>query len=139
MLNVPGIGVASIVEDNSVSFELEPGDFLYLPLLWVHSGVSKGPSFSVSLVCPAVSFQTLLLKGLQQVMTERLIGHQPVPSLHPFFQADEVRRYSETLQSAFQILMRKLSSESVVRTIIDRQLKYVRAFASEGLDDERDT
>lgn len=125
MLNAPEIGVASTVQANSVSFELQPGDFLYLPLLWVHSGVSKGSSLSVSLVCPAVSFQALLIRALQQVMTEQLIGHQPVPSFHPFFTTDESSGYVKTLHNVSQTLLRKISSDSIVRMIIDRQLKYL--------------
>lgn len=125
MLNAHGVGAAPIVEAHSVSFELEPGDFLYLPLFWVHSGVSKGASLSVSLVCPAVSFQAILLRGLQQVMIEQLIGHQPVPACHPFFTAVERSRHTETLQNVIRTLMRKLSSDSVVQSIIDRQLNYL--------------
>jgi 50S ribosomal protein L16 3-hydroxylase len=125
MLNAPGIGSFPIVAANSVSFELEPGDFLYLPLFWVHSGVSKGASLSVSLVCPAVSFQAILIRGLQQVMIEQLIGHQAVPSFHPFFTAFERSQYSKTLQNVARTLLRKLSSDSVVQMIIDHQLNYL--------------
>jgi 50S ribosomal protein L16 3-hydroxylase len=130
MLNAPGVGSAPISQNDSISFELQPGDLLYLPLLWVHSGVSIGESLSVSLVCPAVSFQSLLLKGLQQVMLDQLIGHQPVPSLQPFLTTDERDHYSKTLQSVTRTLLNKISSEGIVNMITACQLKYLEDLTS---------
>lgn len=130
MLNTPGVGSAPISPDSSFTFKLEPGDLLYLPLLWVHSGVSKGDSLSISLVCPAVSFQALLLRGLQQVMFEQMIGHQPVPLFSRFFTEDEYDRYSETLQDVTRALLGKISSERIADLITAGQLKYLEELTS---------
>jgi 50S ribosomal protein L16 3-hydroxylase len=132
MLNAPGVGSAEISQGASITFELEPGDLLYLPLLWVHSGVSIGESLSVSLVCPAVPFQSLLLRGLQQVMLDQLIGHQPVPSFHPFLTTDERDLYSETLQSVTRAILNKISSERIIERLTAGQLKYLEDLTSSG-------
>ncbi|MDJ0841415.1 MAG: cupin domain-containing protein [Acidobacteriota bacterium] len=40
---------AMYMPDGYKEYVLEPGDLLYLPLLWVHWGLSRGPSVSLSL------------------------------------------------------------------------------------------
>lgn len=125
MLNVSGVGAAPTTADESISFELEPGDLLYIPLFWVHSGVSRQASLSFSLVCPAIPFQTLLLRALQEVMTERLMGHQPVPSLHAFLTDDERDRHAETLRQVAHALLEKVSSDSILDMLVVRQTGFL--------------
>ena len=50
MLKDPAVG-DFYLPDDALEFVLEPGDLLYIPLLWPHWGESLGPSVSVSLVC----------------------------------------------------------------------------------------
>lgn len=50
--NEPELG-AMYLPDDHLEFVLEPGDVLYIPLFWVHRGVSQGPSLSLSVVCNA--------------------------------------------------------------------------------------
>ncbi len=46
----PTVGSFYMPED-ALEYRLEPGDLLYIPLLWPHWGESIGPSVSVSIVC----------------------------------------------------------------------------------------
>ena len=122
MLNVSGVGPAPTLAEESVSYELGPGDLLYIPLFWIHSGVSRQASLSLSLVCPAIPFQTLLLRGLQQVMTERLIGYQPVPSLHALLTDAERNRHADTLRQVAEALLEKVSAAGIVDMLVHRQI-----------------
>ncbi|WP_437798663.1 aKG-HExxH-type peptide beta-hydroxylase [Sorangium sp. So ce693] len=49
MLHAPDVGSVFMPED-ALEYTLEPGDLLYIPILWAHWGVSRGPSTSVSLL-----------------------------------------------------------------------------------------
>jgi 50S ribosomal protein L16 3-hydroxylase len=79
MAGVDGVGGHKLSKEGLQEFDLEAGDVLYLPLFWVHSGVSKGKTLSVSYVVPAVSFENLLAPALSATMREMLLGYQPVP------------------------------------------------------------
>jgi HEXXH motif-containing protein len=50
--NEPGLGAMYLPDDHE-EFVVEPGDVLYIPLFWVHHGVSRGPSLSLSAVFEA--------------------------------------------------------------------------------------
>lgn len=122
MFNVPGVGPAMMPEESSLEFELHPGDLLYIPLFWAHRGVAQGPSLSLSLVCPAVPAHASLLGAVRDVMRERLIGHQPMPSLPALSTANERERHRRKLKAAAQLLLKELAKEESIERIVDRQM-----------------
>lgn len=122
MFNVPGVGSAEMIEESCLEFELSPGDLLYIPLFWAHRGIALGPSLSLSLVCPAVSTHASLLGAVKDVMRERLIGHQPMPSLPALSTANERERHRRKLKAAAQLLLNELSKEESIERIVERQM-----------------
>lgn len=53
MLNEVGVGHFDMPSTGYQEFILEEGDLLYIPLFWVHQGVSSGESLSLSMVINA--------------------------------------------------------------------------------------
>lgn len=82
MLLAPDVGAYDLPEAGQSVCELEPGDLLYIPLLWVHQGEADGKSLSLSYVCPARSLHATLLPALARALQRRGLGHQPVPTVH---------------------------------------------------------
>jgi 50S ribosomal protein L16 3-hydroxylase len=122
MFNVQGVGPAAMPDESSLEFELHPGDLLYIPLFWAHRGVAHGPSLSLSLVCPAVPAHASLLGAVRDVMRERLIGHQPVPSLPALSTASERERHRRKLKAAAQLLLKELARDEIIERIVDKQM-----------------
>jgi 50S ribosomal protein L16 3-hydroxylase len=81
MLNQPGVGGHALPADR-LRFKLVPGDLLYIPLMWLHEGVSHAESSSLSLVCPAVPVYAAVIPCLAQVVRERGLGSEPLIALH---------------------------------------------------------
>jgi HEXXH motif-containing protein len=69
MANRPGVGGA-LMPASSEEYVLQPGDVLYLPLMWIHWGVSEGHTVSVSIVCnarcAATEFAPVLLEAISR-------------------------------------------------------------------------
>lgn len=89
MMKVSGIGRAQIPE---VAFEvlLEPGDFLYIPLLWPHWGLSAEDSLSVSLVCNSTNASRAMAKSVSAALTASPDGWQALPRMRSRADAEEV-------------------------------------------------
>ena len=117
MLGVGNFGAAEIVEEEAETYVLEPGDMLYLPLFWLHSGISRGPSLSLSLVCPAESMQTVLLRAMRFVMTRHLLGHQPSPSLPAGSGEAEEARWTATMARSASLLLNRLTEEDLLNEL----------------------
>lgn len=117
MAGVPGVGGHEMPEDDSLHFTVEPGDLLYIPLFWLHSGVSHEASLSLSLVCPAVSLQAAVLPLLARIAKSRAIGYQPVPALHSYLSDEERRTAETTLQAATKVLLRRLGEDRVLDAV----------------------
>ncbi len=67
--------------DDAYSFLVEEGDFLYMPLLWRHWGVSHGPSTSLSLVLVADQGLDLLAPPLVHSLNQTKAWWNPLPAL----------------------------------------------------------
>jgi len=118
MLNVPGVGSHDLPAEGRVHVVLEPGDLLYIPLCWLHSGVSRGPSLSLSLVCPAVSLHAAVLPALTRAARQRLLGHQPVPALPEHLTGAERADVLGTLRHAVRSMLTRLSDEELGEAVL---------------------
>ncbi|MET0136393.1 MAG: cupin domain-containing protein [Kibdelosporangium sp.] len=121
MLNMPGVGSHELPPGQSVRFTLEPGDLLYIPLLWLHSGVSRGASLSLSLVCPAISLYSAVVPVLGQIARSRVLGYQPIPAFHAYMSEQERSEAAGTLRAATQNLLSRLSSDEVYAAVLAAQ------------------
>lgn len=81
MLKDPRVGDA-FMPDTAAEYVLEPDDLLYIPLFWLHWGVSAGESVSVSLVCNAQSATRTLVPALAEVLSARRTWWGPLPRCH---------------------------------------------------------
>ncbi len=126
MLGDKSVGAAPIDPDSAIEFVLEPGDLLYLPLFWIHEGVSDGPSLSLSLVCPAVSLRTVFLRSLAAEMARRGLGWNPVPACPVHAGETQARRQAETLARASAHLLNRLSDDEACRNMANDQARYLR-------------
>ena len=79
MLGDPTAGAIEMPDD-CIEFVLEPGDLLYIPLFWPHHGISRGPSFSLSLVCNTTNALALALPLLIDLMAHDPWWWQPLPA-----------------------------------------------------------
>jgi len=117
MMMVPGVGFHEVPEETALHFTLEAGDVLYIPLFWLHSGVSTGDSLSVSMVCPAVSLQSAVMPLLLQVMRQRAMGYQVIPAFHPEMTPEERQATTEALAAATATLLSSLSKDEIVEAV----------------------
>jgi len=112
MMNIPGIGAQELPEDEYLHFTLESGDLLYLPLFWLHSGVSEGPSLSLSLVCPAISLYSLVAPLLTRIMRNKMMGYEPIPTLHSYLTGQQkIEEFDSILNSAKKLVQSACSNE----------------------------
>ncbi|MFD9002377.1 JmjC domain-containing protein [Streptomyces sp. NPDC059582] len=125
MMNVPGVGGHGLPDTDVLRFRVSPGDLLYIPIFWLHSGVSEAESLSLSLVCPAVSLQSAVLPFLTQTAKSRALGHQPVPAFHAHMSADARAEAEETLRRATLALLERLTSGDVVAGTLRLQSEHL--------------
>ena len=81
MLGVPGIGALEPPAAGCHEYVLEPGDLLYIPLMWPHWGVSDGASLSLSLASNAVPAIDEVLWLTRTVLHRLRGGAAPLPAL----------------------------------------------------------
>lgn len=86
MMVEPGFGALHSMPSDAQTFELEPGDILYLPLMWSHWGVSKGDSLSITLAVNAPSAVEVLCRSLTEALSGDANWWRPWPV--PFTDAD---------------------------------------------------
>jgi len=121
MMNQPGVGSHPLPQDDLVQLMLEPGDLLYIPLLWLHSGVSHGESLSISLVCPAVSLYSAVMPFLTRVLKSRCLGYQPVPALHSGLTKEARAAAAATLGDATRALLSRMTDDDLVEAVLAMQ------------------
>jgi len=125
MLNVAGVGGHDIPDGQGVEFVLEPGDLLYLPLFWLHHGVSNAASLSISLVCPAVSLYSAVLPFVGQAVRSRALGHQPIRTLHAYLSTQERAAAMAEIRQATVELLGRISDEEIADLVCSLQGKHL--------------
>ncbi|MFY1597065.1 JmjC domain-containing protein [Micromonospora sp. WMMD737] len=123
MLNLPDVGGHELPEGEGVRFVVEPGDLLYIPLFWLHHGISEAASLSLSLVCPAVSLYSAVVPFLSHAIKEREIGHEPITALHAYLSPDERTAAVAEIRQATADLLTRISDDDMVGLVQSLQLK----------------
>jgi 50S ribosomal protein L16 3-hydroxylase len=121
MMNLPGVGAHELPEDDHLTFTVTPGDLLYIPLFWLHSGVSHADSLSVSLVCPALSLQSAVLPALTRVVRSQALGHQPLPAYHAGLTAEQKAKAAAAVAAATRAMLRRMSDDDLVAAVLAAQ------------------
>ncbi|MGW5652124.1 JmjC domain-containing protein [Streptomyces humi] len=125
MMDVPGVGSHALPDAEVLTFQVRPGDLLYIPVLWLHSGVSEADSLSLSLVCPAVSLQSAVLPFLAQVARGRAVGHQVVPAFHAHLSDAARAEAEETLRRATLMLLERLTTGDLLAATLRLQAEHL--------------
>lgn len=89
MMKRPGIGRAQMPE-GALEVLLEPGDLLYIPLLWPHWGHTMEDSLSVSLVCNATNAARTMAQSLGAALSAQPDGWQALPRMSSRADAEEI-------------------------------------------------
>lgn len=95
----------------------EPGDLLYIPLFWLHSGTSRADSLSLSVVCPAVSLHTAVVPFLAGALKARALGFQPIPAFHAHLSPEERRDAVTALRTATRVLLDRLTDDDLLDAV----------------------
>lgn len=135
MMNLPDVGGHELPEEDCLHFTLHPGDLLYIPLFWLHSGVSRQESLSVSFVSPAVSLQSAVLPFVTRVLKDRAVGHQPIPALHAYLGPAERAEAVAALRRATELLLRRLADDDVVSAVAALQGDRLPGLVDPGTPD----
>ncbi|MFD8811701.1 JmjC domain-containing protein [Streptomyces sp. NPDC059627] len=125
MMDVPGVGSHALPDAEVLTFQVRPGDLLYIPVLWLHSGVSRAESLSLSLVCPAVSLQSAVLPWLAQVARSRAVGHQVVPAFHARMSDTARAEAEEALRRATRLLLERLTTGDLLDATLQLQSEHL--------------
>lgn len=125
MMGVPGVGSHALPDTEVLAFQVRPGDLLYIPVLWLHSGVSHAESLSLSLVCPAVSLQAAVLPFLAQVAKSRAVGHQVVPAFHAHMSGEARAETEENLRRATLALLERLTTGDLLDATLRLQSEHL--------------
>lgn len=118
MMGLPGVGAQELPDDGVLEFTLEPGDLLYIPLMWIHSGVSEAGSLSISLVCPAQTLASVVLGATSRLLQQSGLGHQAVGTVPAWLDPAEAAVEHERLARAASVLLRHLGSDEVVDRVV---------------------
>jgi 50S ribosomal protein L16 3-hydroxylase len=132
MMNVPDVGVHDLPQSDTTCFRLEAGDLLYIPLFWIHSGVSEAGSLSLSLVCPAVSLYSAVMPFLARSVKARAIGHQPIHAFHAHLTASERQAAARSLRLATRSLLEHLADDELLSAVSAMQAESLPGIAREG-------
>ncbi|AZP22686.1 JmjC domain-containing protein [Streptomyces aquilus] len=125
MMDVPGVGSHALPDTEVLTFQVRPGDLLYIPVLWLHSGVSEAESLSLSLVCPAVSLQSAVLPFLAQVARGRAVGHQVVPAFHAHLSDAARVEAAGALRRATLLLLERLTTGDLLDATLRLQAEHL--------------
>lgn len=127
MLNAPNVGSATICKHDCFDYTLEPGDLLYIPIFWIHSGVSVNQSLSLSFVAPAISIQSIVLNSLAKIIRSKQKGYSPVMSMHNYITEKELKHSKEIILMETKEIISSILDEStqadIVTDVINRITK----------------
>ena len=125
MLGVEGVGAAPLPKNGRIEFELEAGDILYMPLFWIHSGLSIGKTLSLSLSVPALSLKSVFTRAINETFTELGLGYQPVPFISAAASGRDREQTSGQVQKAMGVLAQKLQDPAVIKAVGEKMTQLI--------------
>jgi 50S ribosomal protein L16 3-hydroxylase len=120
MLNEPGVGSHKLPEDR-LQFQLGPGDLLYIPLMWLHEGLSHAESSSLSFVCPGMSLYSAVVSCLTKVLRERGLGSEPLPALHSGLTYEQHQSAVKSIGETTTTLLRHIADSEIIEAVLECQ------------------
>ena len=121
MLNEPGLGSKKIAGD-SLEFCLEPGDVLYIPMFWIHHGISQGSSLSLSMVCNPRRALDELMPAIRDALSHASEGWwRPLPLAEPQ-ENGEKRLSREAVRSLLEV-----TASAQFRAVVEQEYGYLPA------------
>lgn len=135
MLGDPQVGGAEIHSASAVEIVLNPGDLLYVPLFWVHEGISDGPSLSLSLVCPAIAFRSAFMQGLEWELKRQGLGWEPAPAFPALASETPSHRQIELLARASKHLLTRACENLDWEAMASIQARALRRPKGQGVND----
>lgn len=127
MLNDPSVGGHPLPEGERVNFVMNPGDLLYIPLMWLHEGVSHANSLSISLVCPAVSLYSAVAPFLTRALKAHGVGGEAIEAPHSGLNDEERELVAERIRQDTLALLHKATDDEIVRMVLSSQEKALFA------------
>jgi 50S ribosomal protein L16 3-hydroxylase len=117
MMGHLGVGHQELPDQDVVEFVLEPGDLTYIPLMWLHSGVSQEHSLSLSVVCPAVTLYSAVVPVVARLLYERATGHQTVEAIPTWLDEGARAAAAARVRRATHALLNHLTDDALVAEI----------------------
>lgn len=117
MLNLPGAHCPEFSQKEKLQFTLRGGDLLYIPLFWIHEGISVSASLSLSLVLPAVSVHAIVVPMLGAVLKRLGVGAHPVPTIHPHMSSTQRAEAMEDLYEAARLVLARTDEPNVLEVL----------------------
>lgn len=117
MMGHPGVGHQELPDRDVVDFVLEPGDLMYIPLMWPHSGVSAEQSLSLSVVCPAVTLYSAVIPVVARLLYERATGHQTVEAIPTWLDEEGRAAAADRVRRATHALLDRLTDDALAAEI----------------------
>ncbi|GAA0955093.1 hypothetical protein GCM10009554_62020 [Kribbella koreensis] len=108
-----GVGGAEIDPSTVIEYDLEPGDVMYIPLMWIHEGVGQtDDSLSISIVCPVVTAYTAVMAGVAAALRQIDALHRPLEPMASWMEDGARERAEQRLALVTGKVLEKLTESS---------------------------
>lgn len=111
-------------EDHTV-FLMEPGDLLYIPLLWIHDGITTQASVSVTLAFPMDPPLDVFIELLRRELTTERFWWHPIP-IAPYGDGDVAAQLRDETETYFEQLLAALQSPRFQKRLKGSWWRYYR-------------
>lgn len=119
LMGQPEVGQQDLPAEGLFDVVLEPGDLLYIPLMWLHSGVSEEGSLSLSVVCPTVTVYGAVVALLARLLRTQNVGHQVLDAVPTWLsdeeKADKAQRVSLVSQTVIERMKHEVTLDELAR------------------------
>lgn len=132
MMGQSGVGHQELPDSDVFEVDLEPGDLLYIPLMWLHSGVSEHNSLSLSIVCPTVTVHSAIVPMIARLLRAQNVGHQVLDAVPNWLPEQELADARIRLRAVTAALTARMANDAT----LDQLEKLQAATCFPGLVDQ---
>lgn len=133
LMGQPGVGQQDLPDQDLFEVDLEPGDLLYIPLMWLHSGVSEEDSLSLSVVCPTVTAYGAVVSLLAGMLRSQGTGHQVLKAVPTWLSEEERAVMAQRVRAVNEAIVDRMSQPAV----LDELTRLQATMCFPGLADTR--